>query len=188
MFWSALLSLLVAGTAPASSVQPSVIGYVEKGRFHPLLVVEAAQFGPFDPRKTSLAGGVLRSAFDATGAEFPIQAERVYLDDRGEPAKYGLAPGRSYEALFFELNRGAKPRPASAPSAELRRSFLRFFADDERSGDVRILYATDLDGDGKKELWIAYRLASGKLGRMVFEQRAAAGEWVELASHCYACN
>ena len=67
-------------------------------------------------------------------------------------------------------------------------SFLRFFADDEESAEVRILYATDLDGDGKKELWITHRLASGKLGRMVFEQRAAAGEWVELASHCYACN
>ena len=74
------------------------------------------------------------------------------------------------------------------PSAELVQSFLRFFRDDERSGDVRILYATDLDRDGKQELWLTYRLPSGKLGRMVVEQRAAAGQWVEIASHCWACD
>ena len=64
----------------------------------------------------------------------------------------------------------------------------RFLADDERSGEMRILYATDLDRDGKTELWIAYRLPSGESGRMVWEQRATAGAWVELADSCYRCS
>ncbi|HXZ85466.1 MAG TPA: hypothetical protein VEI82_08250 [Myxococcota bacterium] len=187
MRFGALLALVLAATTPPGSPQPGVIGYVEDGRFHPLLIVQAEQFGPFDPRTMSLAGGALRDAFADGGAEFPIQAERKYADPSGETAKYGLAPGRSYESLFFELSRGAKPRPASPPTPELEQSFRRFLADDERSSAMRILYATDLDGDGKKELWIAYRLPSGERGRMVWEQRAAAGAWVELADRCYRC-
>lgn len=182
--WSALLLGLVAAAPPS---HPGVIGYVEEGRFHPLLVVEAAQFRPFDARSTGLVGGVLRDAFADGGAEFLIQAERAYADRSGEPAKYGVAPGRSYESLFFELNRGAKPRPAAAPSPELAQSLLRFLADDERSADLRALYATDLDGDGRKELWVAYRLPDGRRGRMVWEQRSAPGAWVELADRCYDC-
>jgi hypothetical protein len=187
MLICALLALLLAGSTLPSSPQPGVIGYVEEGRFHPLLVVESAQFGPFEPARMSLAGGVLRDAFGDDSAEFPIQAEREYADPKGDTAKYGLAPGRSYDGEFFELNRGAKPRPSSRPTPELEQSFRRFLADDERSSTMRVLYATDLDGDGKQELWIAYRLPSGESGRMVWEQRAAAGAWVELADHCYRC-
>ena len=182
MHWSALLACVLS--LPA---RPSIFGYVDHDRFHPLLIVESSQLGPYDARTTSLVG-VVRDAFEAKGAEFPIQRDVEYTASDGEPARYGLVPGRSDEGAFFELNRGAKPRAASVPSAELKQSFLRFFADDEQSGDLRILFATDLDRDGKKELWIALRLASGRLGRMVFEQRAAAGEWVELASHCYECD
>lgn len=185
MLWGALLSLLVAAALPSPR---GVIGYVEKGRFHPLLVVVSRQFGPFDARTMPLTGGVARDAFADGGAEFPIQAEREYADANGEPAKYGLAPGRSYDAVFFELDRGAKPRRASAPPPELEQSFRRFLADDERSGELRIPYATDLDADGKMELWIAYRLPSGASGRMVWEQRAQPGAWVELADRCYGCE
>ena len=189
MLIRALLALLLAGTSSLpSSPQPGVIGYVEDGRFHPLVVVASAQFGPFDPLRMSLAGGVLRDAFADTGAEFPIQAEREYADPRGDTAKYGLAPGRSSETEFFELNRGTKPRPSSPPAARLEQSLRRFLADDERSSAMRILYATDLDGDGKNELWITYRLSSGGSGRMVWEQRASAGAWVELADSCYRCD
>jgi len=182
------LLLLVAASAPVRSTQPGVIGYVEQGRFHPLLVVAAAQFGPFDARTMTLTGAVARDAFADGGAEFPIQAEREYADPNGEPAKYGLAPGRSYAAAFFALSRGAKPLPSSAPTPELVQSFLRFLADDERASEVSALYATDLDGDGKMELWSAYRRASGGTGRMVWEQRAQAGAWVELADRCYGCS
>jgi len=188
MLICALLSLLLAGAAVPSSPQPGVIGYVEDGRFHPLLVVQSAQFGPFEPLRMSLAGGVLRDAFSDEGAEFPIQAERQYTAPTGDTAKYGVAPGRSSRTEFFELNREAKPRPSSQPTLELERSFRRFLADDERSGEMRILYATDLDRDGKTELWIAYRLPSGESGRMVWEQRATAGAWVELADSCYRCS
>jgi hypothetical protein len=189
MLMRALLGMLLAGaTAVPSSPQPGVIGYVEDGRFHPLVVLESAQFGPFDPMRMSLAGGVLRDAFSDGGAEFPIQAEREYTDPKGDTAKYGLAPGRSSEREFFELGRGPKPRRSSAPTPELEQSFCRFLADDERAGDMHILYATDLDGDDKEELWIAYRLPSGGSGRMVWEQRAAAGDWVELADSCYRCD
>jgi hypothetical protein len=182
MHWSALLAWALSVAAG-----PSVFGYVDHDRFHPLLIVESSQLGPYDARTTSLVG-VVRNAFEAGGAEFPIQRDVEYTAPDGEPARYGLVPGRSEDGAFFELNRGAKPREAAVPSDELVRSFLRWFADDERSGDVRVLFATDLDHDGKKELWLSFRLASGRLGRMVFEQRAAAGEWVELASHCYLCN
>lgn len=188
MLICALLALLLAGTIPPSSPQPGVIGYVEDGRFHPLLLVESAQFGPFDPMRMTLAGGVLRDAFAESGAEFPVQAEREYPDPKGDTAKYGLTPGRSYENLFFELNRGPKPRRANAPTPELEQSLRRFLADDERAAELRVLYATDLDDDGKKELWVAYRLPSGRSGRMVWEQRAAAGAWVELADQCYRCE
>ena len=181
MVWSALLSFLLAGAGG-----PSVIGYVDHDRFHPLLIVDAGQLGPYDAH-TSLAGGVLRNAFEAGGAEFPVQRDMQYVGRDGEPARYGLVPGRSFDAAFFELDRGARPRASTAPAAELVQSFLRFSADDER-GAVQALYATDLDGDGKKELWLSYRTASGKLGRMVWEQRAAAGQWVELAEHCYGCD
>jgi hypothetical protein len=182
MHWGALLACILS--LPA---QPSIFGYVDHDRFHPLLIVESAQLGPYDARTTSLVG-VARNAFETGGAEFPIQRDVEYTAPDGEPARYGLVPGRSDDGAFYELNRGVKPRAASTPSAELVQSFLRFFSDDERSGDVRILYATDLDRDGKKELWIVYRLASGKLGRMVVEQRAAAGQWVEIASHCWGCD
>jgi len=188
MLWSALLAVFLAGPSPDASAQPHVIGYVEKGRFHPLLIVESGQFGPFDPRTMPLSGGVARDAFRDGGAELPIQAEREYADPSGEPAKYGLLPGRSYDDAFFELDRGAKPRSSAPPSAELAQSLLRFLADDDRSAELRILYATDLDGDGKKELWTAYRLPSGASGRMVWEQRAQAGAWIELADHCYGCE
>jgi hypothetical protein len=181
MLWSALLACVLS-----LSARTSIFGYVDHDRFHPLLIVESAQLGPYDAR-TSLVG-VARNAFETGGAEFPIQRDVEYTAPDGEPARYGTVPGRSDEGAFYELNRGAKPRVSSVPSAELVQSFLRFFSDDERSGDVRVLYATDLDADGKKELWITYRLVSGKLGRMVVEQRAAAGQWVELANHCWACD
>ena len=184
----ALLLTWLAGTASAVVPPPHVIGYVDKGRFHPLIVVESAQFGPFEARAMPLTGAVARDAFADGGAEFPIQAEREYADADGEPAKYGLAPGRSYDGAFFELNRGAKPRPSSAPSPALVQSFLRFLADDERASEVRVLYATDLDGDGKQELWVSYRVASGGSGRMVWEQRAQSGTWIELADRCYDCE
>jgi len=189
MHWSALLAAWLAGPPSAGTPpQPHVIGYVEKGRFHPLLVVESAQFGPFDPRTMPLTGAVARDVFADGGAEFPIQAEREYADANGEPAKYGLAPGRSFDGSFFELGRGAKPRHASAPAPELEARFRRFLADDERARELRVLYATDLDGDGKQELWIAYRLASGARGRMIWEERARPGEFVELVNHCYGCE
>ncbi|HTO68989.1 MAG TPA: hypothetical protein VMR31_03940 [Myxococcota bacterium] len=182
------MALLLAGATLPDGAQPGVIGYVEQGRFHPLLVLESAQFGPFDSQRMSLTGGVLRDAFADGGAEFPIQAEREYADAAGEPVKYGLAPGRSYDDAFFEVNRGAKPRRASAPSPELVQSLLRFLADDERANGVRVLCETDLDGDQKKELWVAYRMPTGETGRMVWEQRATAGTWVELADRCYECR
>ena len=184
----ALLGLMLAGTGVPSGPQPGVIGYVEEGRFHPLLELESAQFGPFDPMRMALTGGVLRDAFADGGAEFPIQAEREYADPKGDTAKYGLVPGRSFESQFFELDRGAKPHSSSRPTPELEQSLRRFLADDERSGDMHVLYATDLDADGKRELWIAYKLPSGGSGRMVWEQRAAAGAWVELADSCYRCD
>lgn len=128
-----------------------MLGYVQDGRFNPLLVVESAQFGPYDPRQTRLVG-IARNAFEANGAEFPIQKEVATVDARAEPVRYGLAPGHSYENTFFELDRGAKPRPASAPSVELRQNFLRFLAPEESEyGDLQILYATDLDRDEKTE-------------------------------------
>ena len=188
MLGQALLALWLAGPAAPASAQSHVIGYVDQGRFHPLLVVESAQLGPFDPHTMALAGGVARDAFGDGSAAFPIQGERAYADANGEPAKYGVAPGRSYDGAFFELDRGAKPRRTTVPSAELVQSFLGFFADDERAADLRILYATDLDGDGKAELWIRYRTPRGASGRMVWEQRAQPGAWVELAERCYGCD
>ncbi len=178
--------LLLTGVQTNAQTQTSVIGYVQDDRFHPLLVVEAAQIGPYDARKTSLLG-VLRNAFEETGAEFPIQRDVEKPGPDGEPARYGLVPGRSDEAAFFELNRGRNPRRVSRPTPELTQSFLRYFAPDEsEETELRMLYVTDLDSDGKKELWMSYRSLGGKIGRMVWEQRASKGEWIELAHHCYA--
>lgn len=207
MRWSTLLFLFLAGAQPSAQTPTSVFGYVQAGKFHPLLVVEDAQIGPYDAAKTSLLG-VLRNAFEPTGAEFPVQKQIDYVDPSSDqPERFGVVPGRSDEKSFFELNRGRNPRAASVPTLELQRSFLRFLAHDgwgeqfledaepgdevatlERKGDVRILYVTDLDSDGKKELWIAYRLPYGKTGRMVWEQRAAEGEWVALVNHCFGCD
>lgn len=187
MLFGALLVTWLA-TSASTGTPPHVIGYVEQGRFLPLLVVDAAQFGPFDARTMALAGSVARDTFADDGAEFPIQAERAYVDASGEPAKYGLAPGRSYTDRFFELDRGAKPRPSSPPSPDLVQSFTRFLAEDDRASELRVLYATDLDRDGKQELWVVYRPAGGGSGRMVWEQRAQAGAWVELADRCDGCD
>src|SRR5262245_55818626 len=136
-----LLSVLLSGTALVARAQPAIIGYVEKDRFYPLLVVDAAQFGPYDARTMNLAGAIARDAFAAGGAEFPIQAEREATDPLGEPTRYGVVPGRSDPTAFFELNRGAKPRPSAPPPAELEQSLRRFLIDDERSAELRIVYA-----------------------------------------------
>ena len=56
MHWGALLACVLS-----LSAQPSVFGYVDHDRFHPLLIVESAQLGPYDARTTSLVG-VARNA------------------------------------------------------------------------------------------------------------------------------
>jgi len=209
MTWRALISSCLLLAASASPAPPSVFGYVQEGQFHPLLVLAGAQFAKYDA-KTSLVG-TLRNAFDPKGPELHVEKDLEFDDlDADPPAKgrLGEVPGRSYRKLFFELSPGPVPRPAVAPSLEQKRSFLRFFAkkDDwggqfaegakpggevakiEQRGNVQILYATDLDGDGKTELWITYRLMYGEIGRMVWEQTDKNGEWVELANHCSSCD
>lgn len=48
--------------------------------------------------------------------------------------------------------------------------------------------ATDPDHDGRKELWIDYRLMYGEIGRMVWEQSDSGEHWAEIANECFACD
>jgi hypothetical protein len=185
---------------------PAVFGYVDDGRFHPLVALVDSQFVDFDADWMSLSG-VLRDAFEKDAEAIAIERQERHGDESDSDATFGVVPGRSEVTRFFELNRGPEPRHAETPSLALQASFLRAFARDswgrrfaeaaepgdeagtiEREGNIRMLYATELGGHGGKELWIAYRLGNGKVGRMIWEQGSTESDWVQIANHCFACD
>ncbi|TEW50153.1 hypothetical protein [Psychromonas algicola] len=53
--------------------------------------------------------------------------------------------------------------------------------------DVNIHGLTDLDSDGKKEIWVSYKLRYGEIGVMLYEQ-SNGDTWDLLINHCYWCD
>ena len=53
--------------------------------------------------------------------------------------------------------------------------------------DVNIHGLTDLDSDGKKEVWVSYKLRYGEIGVMLYEQ-SNDNNWELLLNHCYWCD
>jgi len=53
--------------------------------------------------------------------------------------------------------------------------------------DVNIHGLTDFDRDGKKEIWVSYKLRYGETGVMLYEQNHN-DTWSLLLNHCYWCD
>lgn len=139
---------------------------------------------------------------------FQLIAESSYVDRYNEdrPGKYGsvatpLPRGVVVFAYLGPTREGIEVRSDTAGVRSFYQSFARdgwgrhFFesvsphaplqtiADSSR---IRPHGLTDLDGDGRAELWLTYQLVHGEIGAMVWEQTAQG--WQMLAYHCFQCD
>ena len=199
-----ILSLL-ALTAFSCCASAGVIGYVRDGKFHPLVTVEGQRIAEAHSRELQLVGSI-RNAFAPSTTSLSVTSQEDYEDAfSDELGRFGVVEGKAEDNQFY-LEGSSSPLRAEAPSKELKRSFYlhfskdrwgRHFADSpgakdpvsvlEEEGKIQALYATDLNANGKTELWLTYRLMYGELGRMVWEQ-SGVNEWVSLTNHCFNCD
>lgn len=182
-----------------------VIGYISDHNFHPLVVIENGSFSEAKSRNINLIG-TLREAFEPQSASLSITAQKDYEDAYSdELGRFGVVRGKFREDAFYLL-KSSIPLHSAVPSKALARDFYEYFSVDpwgkhfaegagsmepatflEQDKSVRILYETDLDSDGKKELWMTYRLMYGEVGRMVWEQ-VGPKKWQSIANHCFNCD
>jgi hypothetical protein len=197
-----VISLLAITTFSASA---EVIGYVRDGKFHPLVTVDGKRIAEVQSRKLQMVG-TIRNAFEPSPESLRVAGQEDYEDGfSNKLGRFGKVQGKAKDNQFY-LQGSSSPMRAKVPSKELKRSFYRHFSNDpwgrhfaesggskkpvaalEKKRDVQVLYATDLNANGKPELWITYRLMYGEIGRMVWEQRGI-NEWVSLANHCFNCD
>jgi hypothetical protein len=163
---------------------PVVLGYVDEHVFLPLIAVVDSEFIRYD--SWMKLSGELYDAFAAGGESIPIERQESYTVAGGSTEELGVVASPAQPGTFFAVGR-AEPFPAERPSAELQSLFL---GDEERPSDWRFGWVTDLDRNGRKELWVDRRLMYGESERIVFEQTASDsdGDWDAVASGCHGCD
>lgn len=204
---SVLLALAFFAVCDSALADPVIIGYMAEHRYHPLITVEGSRISEVKPRTLSLVG-TLRDAFVPNKTALSVQRQEDYEDAFTDKlGRYGIVLGESQENSFYVLNGTAGSIHAKIPSKEMKKSFFGFFSKDqwgrhfaesadtrdpirvlESEGKVQLHYATDLNRNGKSEVWATYRLMYGELGRMIWEEGTNPGEWISIANHCYNCD
>lgn len=184
----------------------SALGYLQDGRFFPLIVTTPSSFA--SASSTTTITGTLRNAFRATKESYVVRSAKQYEDAfTDEWWVYGELPTNvSKREEFYTL--GARvPGSFADRKTDTVMSFYRFFANDKwgrhlidnrdwlklgpskiaENSNVRAHYVTDLDTDGLREIWLTYVLMYGEVGRMIFEE-SGGGQWKQVVNHCYSCD
>jgi hypothetical protein len=165
---------------------PVVLGFVEENAFIPMVAFADSEFVPYEAKWMKLEGP-LRNAFEAGSESIPIESDEVYPDQyTSGDARMAHVKSPAREGTFFALGR-AQPFPAERPSGALESAFLGRM---EEPKTWRVGWVTDLDQNGRKELWVDHRFMYGEIGRIVYEQSASDSDeqWTELASECWGCD
>jgi hypothetical protein len=199
--WMLLLGTILA----AFPSDPSMIGYVRDGAFHPLMAWDGGSLLTEHIVERPL-GGRLGYVIDESRSDFVLDENVDYIDPyTEEPGRFANVMGRPAGPVVF-AHVGGEPQEISLRAdSTLAHSFYRAFAKDRwgsrllRNADLEtslseialasnvITYGTtDLDADGHPEIWVTYQLMYGEIGAMLWEEGPQG--WARLVNHCYICD
>ena len=202
-----LLAVLVvlAGTACQAPWERGIMGYVGGGTFHPLVLFEGGQLVRVEVADLQLEELLAyRVNGDTTSIQLGQQERYVdrYTDENGIFAHVAIA-ATGYP--FFAYTGAGAGVLVFRPDTAATRSFYRVFAQDPwgrqffgtsdldgplpeitAESKVRTHGVTDVDRDGRLEIWVTYRLMWGEVGAMGWEETGTG--WTRFAIHCFDCD
>lgn len=203
-FLSAALGLMAADIGQSNTVA----GYASGSDFWPMVTVQNGHLldivEPMPLKRRAIA------SFSDSKHRYSISKSTYAGVDEmngGNPVLCKVTPRVTKDDFFYVLPASFKPASPSQYE-EVVHNFYVFFSRDNwgrhfiedqawlenknseiaKKSKVSVRHVTDLNHDGRMELWISYQLMYGEIGHMVYEQTNDMSGWKMLSNRCYGCD
>ncbi|WP_075187031.1 hypothetical protein [Teredinibacter haidensis] len=203
----AIFLILFASYSITEKKSVPVYGYVRDGNFHPVLSVENNQFKVLAGSHSSIPKGIEPLFIRDSVNTLEISGSENYQDVLGEDKVGTLGKISSEEkpdTFFYKSIDSAAVNSSNNQSKNM--SFYSFFSRNEwgrhfinknqlslsleniaKESGVFIHAITDIDENGRNEVWVSYKLMYGEIGAMIYQEEEKE-EWKLLVNHCFWCD
>ena len=202
-----LLMMIASGQGLAETESESIYGYVRDINFYPLVSLEGHQFRVLTNSHAQIPEIVEPLIQTLPANALQLTSSENYIDRYGQDTigTFGKMTPVKQTTPFFYKNVNSAVVEFSKDTVA-RKSFYKFFSNDNwgrhfiskaqlslslptiaKVTDINIHAVTDINEDGRKEIWASYKLMYGEIGAMVYEQGGSEG-WKELVNHCFQCD
>lgn len=203
----AIFLMLFASYSIAEKKSVPVYGYVRDGNFHPILSVENNQFKVLAGSHSNIPKSIEPLFVRGSANALEISGSENYKDVLGVDKVGTLGKISSEEkpaTLFYKDIDSASVKSSDNQSESM--SFYTFFSQDKwgrhfiskaqlslqleniaNETGIIIHAITDIDANGRSEVWVSYKLMYGEIGAMIYQQ-GEKEEWTLLVNHCFWCD